>query len=126
MRSQRAGHGAGTAGHAPRAAQRPALDRCDRTAFYRVPMIWNHIIADLLLFRHPEVLAPLARASKDHGPGRGSCTLRAVHPSRAAQEARPPQDDGIWVELTGTRSKLDFGQFAPRAGERILRGNQIR
>jgi hypothetical protein len=51
--------------------------------------------------RHPEVLAPFARASKDDGPGRAPSTLAAT-PRPASFEgrarARPRQDDGTGRE----------------------------
>src|ERR1700676_728566 len=47
--------------------------------------------------RHPEAAAPLARPSKDAPPEACQSHRRGHDPSRLAQEARAPQDDGTKV-----------------------------
>jgi len=48
----------------------------------------------------------LARASKGDGLGRSSFegrdAAKLAQAARACLRARPTQDDGIWIELTGT------------------------
>src|SRR6266699_621658 len=63
-----------------------------------VPAMCDHGEPLIPRFRHPEALAPLGASLE----GRRSRPFILRGP-RA--RARPPQDDGIWIELTETRSK---------------------
>src|SRR6266581_8607166 len=99
-----------------RVARRRTEDGRQRTdEIVHVPAMCDHRGPLIPSFRHPEALAPpqislrnlrtldcVARASKGDGLGRSSFEGRA--------RARPPQDDGIWIELTGTR----FGPLFPK------------
>jgi hypothetical protein len=58
------------------------------------------------LIRHPEVLAPLGASLEGRRPR--LCLLHACGGASAdpsfegRARARPPQDDGMWIDMTGT------------------------